>query len=202
MQLSRRLFPPVLVSCLLLLSACSGDDTEWFEEEPWLPQTTPENVLANLKRAYEERDVEAYAPLFADDFLFFFDPDIRPGKGLPEFWNKAQDSTKVHELFSSPEIAAIQFDLGPDLDTEPVNEVGREHWLQIDVDLTMEIDLKPTPEYPEGMTYVVDGENTRLYIRKGRRESDSSPESQTSASYYIVEWRARGPLHWEEFRKH
>lgn len=64
---------------LLLLAGCPFDDDSGpgrpsgpTPEDRYLPRTAPENLVANLQRAYEFRDVDAFEQQLADDYTFCF----------------------------------------------------------------------------------------------------------------------------------
>jgi hypothetical protein len=161
--------------------------------EVYLAQTSPANVLENLRRAYRNQNDEVYADQLATDFLFYFDPDTRSEKQLPEFWNKTQDSTQTYLLFESDQVSDIRIELTYIRESQPVNEVGREHWELINVtDETLEVDLKPEVGQDEGVTLLVEGQIHKFYFRRGRTEADTAAASPTSKNYYIVEWRDQG----------
>jgi len=64
-----------------------GDDIGIYRppknENPYLPQTSPENVLHNLATSYSMRDYAHFHPLIRDDFIFIFTPESEGGKGVP-----------------------------------------------------------------------------------------------------------------------
>jgi hypothetical protein len=186
-MLSIRSLPAgLLVLALSTLVGCGDDDYVppilWYK-----PQTTPANILDNLKTAYRFRDIDAYSKLFADDVYFFEDPT--DGEHLPETWNRFADSADTERLFQSPQVRQIRLSLSYSA-PQVMNEAGREHWLRIDVaDSFFELDLV-TPSHPDGVTQIIDGyQPERIYFRKGRTEADRLTTSATSSLYFIVEWK-------------
>lgn len=168
------------------------------EEDPgggevYFDQTSPKNVLENLQTSYKYRNIDKYAVLLAEDFLFFFDPITQEREQLPPFWNRFTDSVQTNRLFSSPDLIGTKIKLTYNPTPLTVNESGREHWVYIDVaDTFLEVELGPTEEFEDGVTLLVDGQVNRFYFRKGRTEADSLVESPTSQLYFITEWRDRG----------
>ncbi len=70
------------LSALLLLAAlgtaCSSDECgpiERDDPDPFLPRTSAENLLLNLKQAYNDRELAEYDSLLADEFTFVYKPD-------------------------------------------------------------------------------------------------------------------------------
>jgi hypothetical protein len=188
----------VLPLCLVLLLPglrCWPDRCDDCDSyAPDFPdQTSPANDLKKLQTAYQRRDPIAYAELLADDFRFYFDPATRDEYNLPEFWTRLEDSTCTANLFASDEISELRLSvLEYDPAPEVVSEPGREAWRLIRVpDQKLEVDQKPRPGEPEGITYVIHGQRHDFYFRKGRSPGDTlaSPSSQL---WFIVEWRDSG----------
>jgi hypothetical protein len=70
---------PALVLCLLC--AGCGDDVEIYKpvgrgnDDPYVPQISPGNVIHNLALSYNLRDGDGFGVLLHEDFVFAFDPD-------------------------------------------------------------------------------------------------------------------------------
>jgi hypothetical protein len=197
--MSRNIRPETAIFCfstaLLLAQLTSGcTKTEDFIPPPdFRPQDTEDNVLYNLQQAYKQRKYDEYAKLLADDFQFYFDEGTRTLKGLPESWNRFEDSTETARLFLSAEILDIRIELHYQPTAIPVNELGKENWTKIDVlDTFLEVDQAPKPGEVEATTFRVDGQLQNFFFRKGRTPADTLPESPTSSLVYLVEWRDRG----------
>jgi hypothetical protein len=181
------------IAALVAFGVGCTDTVPPVDGEVYLDQTSPDNVLINLQTSYKFRNIEEYAKLLADDFLFFFDPVTQEREQLPEFWNRFTDSVQTDRLFNSPDLIGTKIKLTYDKTPREVNESGREHWVYIDVgDTFLEVELGPTEEFEEGVTLLVDGQTNRFYFRKGRTEADTLAESATSQLYYITEWKDRG----------
>jgi hypothetical protein len=173
---------------MVLLSGCDEDINEDCLCPFPPPQTSPHSVIQKLQWAYIQRDFILYAELIADDFMFFSDTHE-----LPEFWTRVEDSTCTARLFASEHISDIRLSvLEYDPVPEAVIEPGREAWRLIQItDLNLEVDQKPLPGQPEGITYSVDG-NQHFYFRKGRNPADTLATSYTSKLWFIVEWHDSG----------
>ena len=74
---------------VLGLSGCpftpdQDDDNHKPPPVQFRPRTSPENLLENLKAAYQERNVDEYDSLLADDFDFIFCPYDQAQPNIPE----------------------------------------------------------------------------------------------------------------------
>jgi hypothetical protein len=175
--------------CSVLLCSCDADPS--FPPPPYTYGNTPDLILKDFQTAWKLRDVERYAELLSDDFRFYFDPDTRADKGLPEFWDRGTDSTQVGKLFSSTEVNDIRIMMM--YSPTPITDPAKPDWELINVgDEFLEVELRPQPGQVEGITIVVDGEIQKFYFRKGRTEADTLASSTTSSKYYIVEWHDMG----------
>lgn len=58
-------------------------------------RTTPDNVLYNLRQAYEYMNAEEYLDCLADGFTFHLSEDDWQGGELPQTWDKAEE-TRIH----------------------------------------------------------------------------------------------------------
>jgi len=124
----------VLLGCLgfLLAAGCSEDNPANVDQGPpdYLPNTSPENLIANLAMAWEAMDAEGYAALLyggeqpATDgdyyapFKFHFEEGGDPG--LPAFWVKSREEACAERLLGGlpgddgiPGIASISMELDP-----------------------------------------------------------------------------------------
>ena len=115
----KRLPAVTAIALLAVLAWGCGDDPTCADCPPgddhpvYLPQTSPENVINNLRVSYLRREIGPYAKLLAPDFRFYFQSaDIPPG--LPcEYWNRDEDSTGTGALFgATTEVSNIFVDLG------------------------------------------------------------------------------------------
>jgi hypothetical protein len=67
------------------------------------PQNSPASCLRNLRAAYINRNPQAYAPLFAEDFTFVFSPaDVsRPIDPTPPNWGLVEELDAATHMLSS-----------------------------------------------------------------------------------------------------
>lgn len=86
----------------------------------YLPQDSARNVLQNLMQAYEERNLEQYLKLFADDFTFVFNPldVIDPENPTPPQWGLAEEQESTDNMFRNELVDKIELDYQY---TDPVN---------------------------------------------------------------------------------
>jgi hypothetical protein len=86
-----------LVACAALLSGCSNSCSwEPSESDGYLEPISPENVLANFCRAYNERNADELLDCFSEDFRFYFTEEDQ--QGWPQFppWFYKADEQQVH----------------------------------------------------------------------------------------------------------
>lgn len=155
-------------------------------------QDSPEDVVRTLEACYRGQDLHGFSQLLAEDFHFYLEPGRRDNLDLPPAWDRESEVGGTETLFGFGDLADIRIDLRFGEST-PVNELGREDWVSINVlDVFIEVDLNPTPEEIEGVTLRVDGDRQLLYFRKGRTPDDTNPA--TAEKYYLVEWRDFGAV--------
>lgn len=110
----RFLAATILAASTMLLPACGGDDdptppgcTATFCP-PYVELTSPGNVLTNLKLAYESRDAEMYALLFAPDFVFQFSPDDVTQGNTPAQWLLPDELQSSENMFADPTVDRVE----------------------------------------------------------------------------------------------
>jgi hypothetical protein len=190
MRASRSLLVLVMAGAMAGFLGCGDDTTEpEVDVTSYLAPTSEKNVLENLKRSWERKDIAAYVACLADDYQFYFDEDTRIGHGLPVFWTRLDDSLGVARLFACPYVRSITVRFTGMGEPQAVTQAGRTNWTKIDVTNSfVEVIVNPNPEQPEGMTYRVQSSLQHFYFRKGRTAADTLASSPTSSRYYIVEW--------------
>jgi len=170
------------------LAACSDDDTD-TGSTTYLPQTSEDNVLENVIRSWEERDVAAYAKLLAADYQFYSDPTTRTQLGI-EFWTRTTDSLSAEAIFNCPAVKSIEVDI--DWVRGSARDPGfldpRREWTRIDItSLSVEVVIQEPGEAP--VTYRCDRHPQAALFRRGSR----FPAAQTDDLVYLVEWRDEAP---------
>ncbi len=102
-----RLAVVVVISALIVpLSGCwnpfappDGDPQDPVDEG-FRERTSPENVIHNLTRAYEQMDAEQYLACLADTFTFWLYPaDVHADPTLPWYWLKADEVQIAESMF-------------------------------------------------------------------------------------------------------
>lgn len=185
-----------LVVGALLSGGCSRDDKDGCDgcTGDFFPPTAPDDVLSNFQVAWRQRNTDEYSKLLADDYRFYFDNVTRAEKGLPEYWGRTTDSTQVGKLFASPQVSDISVELKWSHNAaKPATEPGRERWVYYDIlDVFLDVDLAPTDDNPDGVTFRVEDQRQRFYFRKGKTEGDTLSTSATAQIYYLTEWRDYG----------
>lgn len=84
------------------------------EEEETGCRPTRDDLLDCLCNAYEGEDVEAYADLLHEQFLFCFTPDVAESIGLPAdetWWGKTDDVASTRNMFEYEAVTKIQISL-------------------------------------------------------------------------------------------
>lgn len=64
---------------------------EWTGPPAYPPARTPDELVANLERAYDERNYPEYEKLLHDGFVFYFPPDEIDLIGQGASWERARD---------------------------------------------------------------------------------------------------------------
>ena len=167
---------PTTLFCLLLLG-CAGDlhrpDTE-HGLLGYLSNDTPDNVIANLEAAYANRDYEAYAALFAPEFVFRFQPKDAERTGVAS-WGLEEELQSAKGLFTSPQIRSIEIQLTRQ-PAAVVEAEGLEYTVLVRVSHTV---LRVTEA--GGNVLTVNGDRQEFFLR---REIQNGRDR-----WLIVEWR-------------
>lgn len=149
-----------IFSVLLVLPCAAG---------AFCARESPESVLSCLVDVYETRDIDAYAELFTEDFVFQFgsDPEIS--------WGLDQELEAHRKLFSHPDIIDIKLELhGHDLrdGDEP------DTWILTNVSMTLTV-MQTHPESGEPMELHSVESDTIFYVKRV-----TNPE----VHYVIYKW--------------
>jgi hypothetical protein len=143
--------------------------------EAYLPSSDPVNVVANLEAAYRNRDIDAYAELFAPEFKFVFQPQDARQTGR-ESWGLADELRSTRNMFQSFEVK----DISIRLDKQPAVaavEPGLRHTMLVAVTHTF---LRV--RHVNRPTLEVSGDRQEFYLRRAYHEDGSE-------RWLIVEWR-------------
>jgi hypothetical protein len=100
-------WPRLTLAAVFLAAALAGcGDKEncwggWCGDDPppdppaFLPRTSPANLLHNLQRAYERRNVAEYESLLAKDFTFVLSAEDQQYPGMPDSWERGPE-VQIH----------------------------------------------------------------------------------------------------------
>lgn len=96
----------VLPLVAILTTGCPFSPDKGKDKPPdppseYLPQTTIPNVLANLKRSYEEKNYTEYIKLLESNFAYIFNPEDAGHNGIPAEWGLADERISAENLFGN-----------------------------------------------------------------------------------------------------
>jgi hypothetical protein len=170
----------------LIWGCSSPTDNEGPDDQPvWELRDSPQHVLDNLATAYRNKDVERYLGCFAQDFVFFLNPDdVAADPGLqPGYWGKAEERTIHEHMFGSEgdhadRITLTLSQVGDPIWIEPTP--GDNHWQYREaVDLSVYVgDIQYWATAPSMFEFRVD-------------EDEVGPHGE--ALWEIVYWRDLEP---------
>ncbi len=92
---------------MLALAAGCGDDAAKpavIDDDPYEARTSPQNLIANLKVAYLERELAPYDSLLATDFEFLFSEEDQQ---IAEKLTRLEEMTVHQNMFSSDAVQTI-----------------------------------------------------------------------------------------------
>jgi hypothetical protein len=192
---------PTLVALAILiaaLAAACGHDRK-STTTPVSPcrgywaQSSPNNVLALLRAAYEDRDIDGYTTLLADDFVFVFpEVDATPTDPTPAYWALADELISTQHMFADERVDSIHLHLTTGI-LEPADSVtyGPRAWkMEVRVD-SLQVRTRNAAGAP--LIYLVPGTLEVFYFRKepSRLACDGRP------SYFIVRWEDQPIRGWD-----
>jgi hypothetical protein len=76
----------------------------------FLLRITPENLLANLKMAYHERETAEYESLLAKDFTFVLSPEDAGQPGMPSQWGRNTEIGIHQRMFDADLVQTLSLD--------------------------------------------------------------------------------------------
>ena len=102
---------------LALLALACGEESVTDPKVDYraLP-SSPANVLKNVERAFNHRDVNLLRAMLSENFVFYFDPDDVgqqvPGGGyvIPESWTRAEFISAVGNMFHKAHAISMEID--------------------------------------------------------------------------------------------
>jgi hypothetical protein len=144
--------------------------------ESFRPRTSAENLLANLKTAYSQRDIAEYESLLTPDFAFYFTEQDQSNPDIGDSWGRDYEIEAHASMFDGEFVhtLTLDFDMGtPRFDEESFNGTDS---LWISDIANLDLDLFGTPPNHPGETpqwyRVQDGQAT-FWFRKTLWATDS-----------------------------
>lgn len=106
----RRLTANLLVAAVIatafaavLLAGCTTSTGPEFTPQPeehYFARTSPDSVVANLRIAYEDRNLEQYLDCLAEDFTFYPSPyTLEQHQWIPSSWGKTEERYIHRSMF-------------------------------------------------------------------------------------------------------
>ena len=106
----------VAVACFAFLAAFAGcgdgkTSAPDHEESPFLPRTSPANLLHNLKTAYAERDVAEFDSLLANPgFTFVLSQVDQDKPDMPDSWGRDPEILIHSRMFDAEMVQTLTLD--------------------------------------------------------------------------------------------
>ena len=102
--MSRRLLITLILILVLPLVSSCGDDSDDTILKPdpnaYRALTLRDNVLYNLQKSWNERNIERYNELLDEGFVFFFSvADVKNGDVLVSHWERVTEMAVVGNMF-------------------------------------------------------------------------------------------------------
>jgi hypothetical protein len=173
----------VVALCLAaVLGGCTDKSTPtWSLPSPFLPRTSPANLLHNLKMAYEKRDLAEYDSLLAKDFTFVLSAEDQGKPGMPDSWWRDQEIQIHTHLLDAGMVRTLTVDFGvADSVWDPAGEMYTV--LISNVNLYL---VGATPAHPGDVKeYRVTNGRSKFWFRKNGWTVPGKPDSV----WTIVKW--------------
>lgn len=151
----------------------------------YLAQSSPGNVMENLRTAYMERNLDEYKKLFAADFTFVFAPAdaTDPDNPTPTQWSGAEEFTSTENMFRDDLVEKIELEYGSLGVAEPDSaNWGAGAWkMKID---GVNLAVRTRNEQNEPLTYLVPGTTEVFFFR----EDKNTPASDGRPTWFIFRW--------------
>ncbi|NNF08567.1 MAG: hypothetical protein HKN21_17530 [Candidatus Eisenbacteria bacterium] len=172
------------VLTFIFLSCSPSSEPAMEEESPYLGDySVIENLLEDLQTSWIRREIDRYADLLSEDFVFVFQED--DADGIPDgYWNKDEDVLAVKRIFDSPQVTAIRTQLayGQPEDNQ-TTKIREENATLITVTNTfLDVDLDGGET-----TLRVQGDTQLFFFQMGDEAQGEDP-----SRWYIVEWQDLG----------
>ena len=153
----------------------------------YVPQTSPANVIANLRTAYGERKIDEYRKLFTDDFIFVFNPadPVDPNHPSPPQWGLVDELDVTENMFTDELVTRIElssYNFGVPERVDSIEYRPRAWKVRVD-----HANLQVRTRKPNGelLIWLVDGATEVFYFVE--RPTVPSPVDG-SPTWYIFRW--------------
>lgn len=191
---------PVLVGLLAisaagcLFSPDKGDPNDNQPPSNYKPQTSPANVLANLRTAYVERKLDEYAKLFDPvEFSFKFDPlDLQDSPDLPPFWGWADEERVHRNMFESDDVLDIRLTFVPGVVQDAEESDGTDvdlSWKKMTItSVELEVEAKNPADPTDNLIYRVPGDRA-IYFFKEYPDEQVLDGNVLRSTWKITQWK-------------
>ncbi len=171
------------VILLATLSGCGDDNPVKVIPQPqYLPSSTPQNTLENLRRAYTARDTTGYDSLFDAAYI---GTSVDPSGPIPVplTFTKADEALHIRALARRVPAVAIDLRFQPAVFrfTDAADTLG---WTTLSVS-------SPVLAIEDGPTFFVIHSNETMEFKF--RPTTPSPGSPTDTTWKIVRWSEVAP---------
>jgi hypothetical protein len=180
-----------LLLTVILAGGCASDSKK-KEPDPdpslYLPQTSIANVLANLKRGYQEKNYGEYRKLLDAPFEYVFAPqDVGGPNNIPGSWGLADELTSANNMFSGlpnrdnywADTIKLVFTAGADTPTD-LNPNWRKVVLS---NVNLEIESREMTS-SDPLTYQIIGDKAELYFV----QTDETAPGTDLRIWKIIRW--------------
>lgn len=195
MQKPRVLHTLVLALALAGLSGCpfapeKGKTPPPPDPNPFKEPTSASNVLDNLVKAYEERNIGEYRKLFDEDEFFFefaqVDRDRDPT--IPAGWDFPTDQLSTENMFQDDTIDRIVLDFTKlervAATAEDQLPGGPTNVWKVPVQ-SVHLEVHTVGEDGQPLEFLVDGDGADFFFR----EYPEEPAPSGAPSWKIIRWR-------------
>ena len=147
---------------------------------PFLPRTSPENLLRNLKLAYEKRNVAEYESLLAVDFTFVLSVEDAGQPGMPSQWGRNTEIAVHWHMLDTDLVTylALDFVVGGRV-FDDIAQLWTVTITHVDLELT-----GMTPDHPISKSYSVRNGTSKFWFR----QNDWTAPGTSDRTWSIVKW--------------
>jgi hypothetical protein len=143
-----------VVAAASLLAGCStssGPSLPSDDDAHYFVRSAPDSVMANIRLAYEHRNVDEYLACLAEDFTFYpSERTLMENEWIPESWGKFSEMTIHENMFTTGYVIDVALWLLQQGD--PVEVPGPNPGDPVSYEYTFGVDLRV--DCPEDVQYV------------------------------------------------